>query len=97
MAQVIEFEGAPEAINAGDKVAVSTSSTEVATAGQRKALILANPSTTATIWVTLAATGAVVGEGIALWPETGLVLKEYHGGVCAISSSGSVNVGRTEF
>lgn len=97
MAQTIEFEGAASAINPGDKVAVAASDTVVASARKRKALVLANPDASASIWVTLAETGAVVGEGICIWPETGLVLKEYNGPVCAISSSGTIQVGRTEF
>lgn len=96
MATVIEFERASTPINAGDAVTVGSSSTLIAPARDRKNLVLGNGSDE-TIWIRLSDDGAVVAEGIPIFANSGLILKQYAGAVCGICTSGGKSLGRAEF
>jgi hypothetical protein len=96
MGQTVELEVVGEAINPGDAVTVGTESTEVAPARRRKKLVLGNGSDE-TIWVKLSEDGAANGEGIPIFTNTGLVLSEYGGAVCAACATGGKSLGRAEF
>ena len=97
MAQVVELEVSGVALDSGSKVTVGSDSTLVAPARRRRAVIFANPDESEIIWLKLAAEGAAVGEGIPVFPRSGVVIRDFGGAVSAVCTSGGKDLSRAEF
>lgn len=87
MSEVVEIQAAPEAINAGQTLGLSAeTSTLISAAGsERRAIWIFNPSNE-NVYLRMAATGAGESTAIPIPGETGVVLHNYKGALCAWSS-----------
>lgn len=97
MGQVVELEGATEAVDAGSKVSLTaaTSKTISNASGSRKVLHIFNYEASEDIFVTYGDTATA--DGIPIPAKTGLIIKQYQGAISLYSVNGATEVRKAEF